>query len=74
MICSKKNFGPRKSLGLNKIFDPKEIFSKKKTFGKHCLYVTIRFVVCFVILDFCEFLLVTWIIQTLDPLNSAKIP
>ena len=30
MICSKKNFGPRKSLGLNKIFDPKEIFSKKK--------------------------------------------
>ena len=60
-----------KFLGAKNIFlGQKKNFGSKKISGKHRLCATIRFLVCAVIVDFGEVLLVllvTWVIFTLNP-------
>ena len=80
--------GPKKFLGPKKFwfekkFCPKKTLGQKKNmgggkkFGKHHLCVTIRFLVFYDIADFggvLLVLLVTWVLRTPNPLNSAKSP
>ena len=82
---SDKILSPKKICGLKRILGSKkmlvlkkyEILGPIKTFGKHRLCVTIIFFVCSVIVDFGGdplVLLVTWLIRTPNPQNSAKSP
>ena len=69
---SEKNFESRKILGPNKIFGTKTILGKKKSFDKHRLCATIRFLVYSVVADFGRVLLVlvnllTWVIRNPNP-------
>ena len=77
-----KNFGFKKILGLKKFLGPNSNFESRKNFGSKKILVakkcaTNRFLVCSLLVGFGGVrvvLLVTWVLQTYNPLNPAKSP
>ena len=80
-ICAKKNLGRKKFEFWIKCWTWKKCWVRKefwvqKNFGSEIILgATISFLVCSVLVDFCKVLivlLVTWVIWTPNPLNSAR--